>query len=152
MTTAECKVLKTNMQRTDLSSLDLLAQKSLQQYGAIFEFLQSTGLQFGTHSTGHIKKFDETLVELQEMAKQTDQQLTEKLRVVEITENITESLARRTELQEKILVLLKEKISRVNSAKSLLASEMQSIKNGRKALTGYRTNSDHQGRIIDKTS
>jgi len=138
------------MQKTDLNTIDLLLQRSLEQYGEIYELLQTIGPKLDTHLIDHIRKFDETLGGLQKMVQRTDQQLDEKLEVVEVPEIIVEPLARRKVLQEKILVLLKETVSRANSAKSLLASEMQSLKHGRKALNGYKINSSYQTRIIDR--
>jgi len=146
------KHLKAIMQSTDMETLDLLVQRSLQQYGEMFELLQTRGQQLDCHSTDHIQDFNETFTVLQKVAKRTDQKLLEKLKAAEFTESIAGKLARREEMQEKILVLLKETASRANSVKSLLASELQSIKHGRKALSGYKTNPDQQGRLLNKRS
>ena len=140
------------MQKTDLTALELLILQSIEQYGAIYDLLKIDGVNIDSQLSSEISKFDETLRDVQKLAQQTDQQLTDLLKVTKIPQSMEELLARRTELQKEILVLLKNTASRANSVKSLLASEMQSLKQGRKALTGYKTNSDYQGKIIDKTS
>jgi hypothetical protein len=140
------------MQKTDLTTLELLVRQSLEQYGEIYNLLKIAGPKLDSQLSDDVKKFDGTLGGLQKLAQETDRQLTDQLEVFGISETLSEPLSRRTELQEKILVLLKETATRVNSVKSLLAIEMQSLYKGRKALTGYKTNSAYQGRIIDKTS
>lgn len=140
------------MHKTDMATLELLVRESLEQYHEIYDMLRLVGPNLDSQLRDHVKKLDETLGGIQKRAQETDRKLTDQLRVMGISETVAEPLARRTELQEKILVLLKETAARANSVKSLLASEMQSLKQGRKALAGYKTISDYQGRIIAKTS
>jgi len=140
------------MQQSDLTTLELLVRRSLEQYGEIYQLLKMVGSNLGSQLSDDIKKFDETLSGLQRQTQETDRQLTDQLKGLGISETLAEPLARRTELQERILVLLKETATRAHCVKSLLVNEMQSLKQGRKALTGYKTNSDYQGRIINKTS
>lgn len=140
------------MQKSDQTTLELLIAQSLAQYGEIYDLLKVEGPNIDSQLSDGIIKFDEALGGLQNLAQQTDRQLTDQLKIMGFSETIEGSLARRKELQGKVLVLLKETANRANSVKSLLASEMQCIRQGRKALTGYKTNSDYQGRIIDKTS
>jgi len=140
------------MQKPDQATLELLISQSLEQYGEIYDLLKMHGSNINSQLSDGIIKFDETLGGLQNLAQQTDRHLADQLKIMEFSETMEDQLSRRTELQEKVLVLLKETANRANNVKSLLASEMQSIRQGRKALTGYKTNSDYQGRIIDKTS
>jgi hypothetical protein len=141
------------MKSTDMKILDLLVQQSLQQYGEMFELLRTRAQQLDAHATEQINIFNAKYKTLQKEAMRTDQWLLEKLKAVEVTASpLAEMLARRKELQRKILVLLKETASKANIVKSLLANELQSIKRGRKALSGYKTNSDHQGRIVNRRS
>jgi len=140
------------MQKPDQATLELLISQSLEQYGEIYDLLKMHGSNINSQLSDGIIKFDETLGGLQNLAQQTDRHLADQLKIMEFSETMEDQLSCRTELQEKVLVLLKETANRANNVKSLLASEMQSIRQGRKALTGYKTNSDYQGRIIDKTS
>ena len=140
------------MQKIDMTTPELLVRQSLEQYGEIYNLLKITGPKLDSQFSDAINKFDGTLWGLQKTAQETDRQLTDQLRHMGISETLAKPLSRRTELQEKILILLKETATRANCAKTLLASEMQSLHQGRKALNGYKTNTDYQGRIIDKTS
>jgi hypothetical protein len=140
------------MNKTDVTTLDLLVRKSLEQYHEIYDMLKLVGPNLDSQLSNHIKKINEALGGMQKLAQETDRELTDLLRAIGISETVAEPLARRTKLQEKILVLLKETAVKANIVKSLLASEMQSLKKGRKAMDGYKTISDYQGRIIAKTS
>lgn len=137
---------------TDMTTLELLVRESLEQYHEIYDTLKLVGPNLDSQLRDHIKNLDDTLGGKQKRAQETDRELTDQLRVMGISETIVEPLARRAELQEKILILLKETAAKANSVKSLLASEMQTLKQGRKALTGYKTISTYQGRILAKTS
>lgn len=139
------------MQRNDAETLDQLVSQSQQEYGEIFAVLLSLD-QLSSQSTEEIRNFQESLLGLQKVAARTDERITEQLKTALIPNTIKEQLRCRTTLQKNILVRLKETASRANRAKSLLASEMQAIRHGRTALTGYRSNSPHQGRIVNKRS
>lgn len=139
------------MQKNDSVILDQLVRQSQQEYEEIYAVLLSLD-QLDSHSTDDIRNFQEGLLGLQEMAKRTDEKITEKLKSTLISETIAEQLNLRTVLQQNILIQLKVTASRANKVKSLLASEMQVIRHGRNALTGYRINSSRQGGIVDRRS
>ena len=54
-------------------------------------------------------------------------------------------------LQQQILEMNKKIISRINTIKSTLAGEMQSLKHGRKAMNSYGGNHKQAGRLINKS-
>jgi len=139
------------MQRNGSETLDQLVWQSQQEYEKIFAVLLSLD-QLSSQSTEEIRNFQESLLGLQKVAARTDERINEQLKTALITKTIGEQLRCRTTLQQNILVRLKETTSRANIGKSLLASEMQTIRHGRTALTGYRSNSPHQGRIVNKRS
>ncbi|MEA3469212.1 MAG: hypothetical protein U9R57_13445, partial [Thermodesulfobacteriota bacterium] len=82
--------------------------------------------------------------------QQTDQKLIEQVKLSgRFSDSITRSLDQLELLQKEIVLLLQETLPRANSLKSLMASEIHSIKNGRKALNGYKIQEYHQGRIVN---
>jgi len=139
------------MQINDLKILDQLVRQSQEEYEEIYSLLLSLG-QLDSHPPDEIRNFHESLLRLQKTAQRTDDKITKQLKCTSMSKTIAEQLRGRTALQQNILALVKETASRANSVKSLLASEMQVIRHGRNALTGYRSNSPHQGRIVDKRS
>jgi len=140
------------MQRMDPETLDGVVSQSVQEYEEIYLLLLTFGQQLESHGPDDINKFHDSLAGLQRVAQRTDRKLIEQLTSVTNSDTVAEKIDNRFVLQQKILALLKETGIRASSIKSLLASEMQAIKHGRRALSGYKSNSAHQGKIVDKKS
>ena len=49
-----------------------------------------------------------------------------------------------------MLGLIGETVPKADSVKSLLANEMQTLKHGKKALNGYKSQQGQYGRIVNK--
>ncbi len=133
--------------------LKILAVQSLQQQEEMFGLLEGLQQQLAMGSsslTSFIENFNILFSTLQVEIKQTDLSLTAQLRKSDITDATRQLLAGRKTMQENIARLLKESMSTACSVKSLLASEMQSLKAGRKALNGYKNVSGRQGSIINR--
>lgn len=139
-------------QVTELKNSEELVRQSLKQYRDMFDLLNSLSQHLDVQLAENIQQFNEAFSTLHEGAQAVDQELMERLRLTEIPEDMDQYLAQRKSLQEQILRLLKETVPKANSVKALLASEMQFIKHGRTALTGYKTHSLPQGKIVSKKS
>lgn len=144
--------LKMNMNGVDPETPDALVQQSLKQYGQILELLRSLSQYLEAHNTENIQQFNRTFSILHCEAQSIDQKLMERLQETSIPPSINTYLSRRKELQENILQLLKETLPKANGVKTLLASEMVSIKNGRRAMSGYNNSIVTHGRIVNKRS
>ncbi len=136
----------------EFESLDALVVRSINQYTEMIGLLGDLQKQISGNSSDSIEKFNSTFSSLQNQMQQTDQYVNERHNQSEIAGTTQHLLAKRYDLQLKMLNLLKESVvPKATSVKSLLASEMQSLKFGRRAINGYKTVSDNQGRIINRT-
>lgn len=130
-----------------------LVVQSLQQQeemlGLLGELQQQLALG-SNNPTNSIENFNILFSTLQIKMQQTDLQLTAQLHESDIPDTTRQLLARRKTLQEHNVRLLKEAVPKARSVTSLLASEMQSLKAGRRALNGYKNVSDRQGSIVNR--
>jgi len=140
------------MKVTEINTLDSLAQQSLRQHADMVEILRPLPQQLESPSLDTITKFNLIFATLQQEIEIIDKKLNEQLKLATVPEKITQLLGRRKSLQEEILHMLKHTVPKASSVKSLMASEIQSVKKGRKALSGYRMQSDSQGLIVNRTS
>ena len=140
------------MQVTEITTLESLAQHSLKQHIDMIELLRPLQQQLETPSLNTVKQFNSIYSAFQRKIKTTDKALIQQLEMSVFTENITRLLGQRQLLQREILDILGQTVSKASSVKSLMASEMQSVKNGRVALNGYKNQSDRHGRIVNRTS
>lgn len=113
------------------------------------ELLVGLQQKLAEQSTDSIDTFNELFAALQEKTQQTDLDVADLLSQSESSESILHLLGRRASLRDKILGLVKKSMPRARSIKSLLANEMHSLKNGRRALNGYKNVSGNQGKIIN---
>ncbi len=131
--------------------VDALMLQSLDEHFEILGMLKSLQQEIDMHSLAYIEKFNTRFYLLQQQSRETDKKLFEQLPRQDIPENIGQQLDRRKSMQQDILDLLKKTVPKANSVKSLMASEIQDIKHGRKALNGYKTQTNHQGKILNRT-
>ena len=141
------------MQLPENEIVTALVVQSLQQQeemsGLLGELQQQLAL--GANSpTNSIENFNTLFSTLQGKMNETDQQLTAQLRGFDIPDTTRQLLVKRKNMQEANVRLLKEAVPKARSVTSLLASEMQSLKAGRRALGGYKNVSDRQGSIINR--
>lgn len=140
------------MQVTEITTLESLAQHSLKQHIDMIELLRPLQQQLETPSLNTVKQFNSIYSAFQRKIKTTDKALIQQLEMSVFTENITRLLGQRQLLQREILDILGQTVTKASSVKSLMANEMQSVKNGRVALNGYKNQSDRHGRIVNRTS
>jgi hypothetical protein len=140
------------MKISESNTLDSLAERSLKQQMLMVKMLRPLPMELETSSLETITKFNVNFRTLQQEIKITDKKLMQHLKTAAIPDRIIPLLDQRQSLQKEILLLLKHTIPRAGNVKALMASEIQSVKNGRKALSGYKILSEHQGRIVNRTS
>ncbi len=126
------------MEVTEIDTLDLLAQRSLRQHADMVELLRPLQQQLESPSLDTITKFNLVFSALQQEIEIIDKKLIEQLKSAAVPENIAQLLGLRKSLQQEILHMLKHTVPKASSVKSLMASEIKSVKNGRKALNGYK--------------
>jgi len=138
-------------QTADNKKLEQFLDCSISQLQKMIGLLNELNLYLAGQSAELIEQFNESFSDLQEKIKQTDLQLLEILQYGDIPEQSRLSLAKRKSLQAQIVVLLQESsMPRARSVRSLLANEMQSVKTGRRALSGYKKSQGRQGAIINR--
>ncbi|BHH83406.1 hypothetical protein [Desulforhopalus sp. 52FAK] len=139
------------MQDTDNTSVELLCHQSLEQYRAMITLLQSLKGDLQGQSVESITKFNVIFSELQSQIQQTDLKVAQQLNVLQDSSSRVAFLKYRKELQEDMLGLIEKTVPKVTSVKYLLANEMQTVKQGKKALHGYKSQQDRYGRIVNKS-
>ena len=140
------------METTDITPLESLTQHSIRQHIEMVELLRPLQRQLEAPSHETVTRFNILFNSMQREMKITDKQLVEQLKLAVFPINITQLLGRRQLLQKEILQMLKQTSSRAGSVKSLMADEIRSVKNGRKALSGYKIQPERQGKIVNRTS
>ncbi len=140
------------MKETKVNTLDLLVQHSLKQHIDMVELLRPLQRQLETTSLDTVTQFNVIYSAFQKEIKITDNRLVTQLNLETVPDYITQLLDQRQTLQKEILHILRQTVLKASSVKSLMASEIQSVKNGRKALGGYKIQAGHQGRIVNRTS
>jgi len=138
------------IQMTEHETLETLAIQSIDQQEAMIGLLGELHHQLLTQCTDSIEKFNAKFTDLQIKTQQTDLYLVEELSHLDINEKIRQLIARRRDLQKQIVQLLNGSLPKARNIKSLLASEMQSLKAGRRAMNGYKNGSERQGTIINR--
>jgi len=140
------------METTDITPLESLTQHSIRQHIEMVELLRPLQRQLEAPSHETVTRFNILFNSMQREMKITDKQLVEQLKLAVFPINITQLFGRRQLLQKEILQMLKQTSSRAGSVKSLMADEIRSVKNGRKALSGYKIQPERQGKIVNRTS
>jgi hypothetical protein len=132
--------------------IENLIRNSLEQQLSMIHLLESLSQQMDAQSLGVVEKFNTGFPVLQQETQKTDDMLIKQLGSTDIPDHIRQLLKQRNSLQNDILTLLKKIVPKAVSVKSLMASEIRSIKNGRQALSGYKNQTDHQGKIVNRAS
>jgi hypothetical protein len=135
-----------------MENLEPVLIKSIQQYERILDFLQKMDTEIGTAAPSMVLELSESLAYLQGHAMQTDQNLLSQLRKQPALPEAMQSLLNRREYVVKEILILNERIKAKSiGIKSLLGHEMEKMRNGISALSGYRQQQQHQGRIVNST-
>ena len=137
---------------TEDNNISKLLEHSLQQYHEMLNMLKSMTQHIEAQSLPPIEKFNICFHELQQASQQTDTLLQDQVMVKGVPEHLQKHVEDRKLLQQEIVALLQEALPKAKSIKSLMASEMQTLIKGRTALSGYKMQEKHQGRIVNKTS
>ena len=140
------------MKESDIEIVETLIQKSLDQQMKMIHLLKPMSEHVNAHSLGAVEKFNTSFSDLQQETKQTDEILVGHLNSEDVPGTIRQLLEQRNSLQKDVMILLKKILPKAVNAKSLMANEVQSIQNGRKALSGYKNHTAHQGKIVNRSS
>lgn len=133
-----------------MEQLEPVLLQSIQQYERILDFLQKMDGEIGTASPSMVLELSESLAYLQSHATQTDQALFTQLnKQSALTETIQSLLSRRENIVKEILILNERIKAKAIGIKSLLGHEMEKLRNGISALSGYRQQQHNQGRIVN---
>jgi len=136
-----------------MQHLEASIRDSIRQYGHILTLLHTINAEIGTASAEELQGMNTALTALQEQSKHHDQALGSRLNSEPVrTEAINSLLEKRERLIQEILQLNKNATAKAMGVKSLLAHEIGILRNGQSALSGYRPQQRHQGRIVNSTS
>ena len=143
------------MQATETEKLALteLVLKSLHQYREMAELLRTLEKNLAADPAGYVDEFNVSFAELKIKAQYVDKSLLERLKSSgKLDSTIEDYLDERRRLLADISNLLERALPQALSIKTLLQNEMQSLKTGRNALSGYKSNPSGHGRLINKRS
>lgn len=140
-------------QASDHNRLKTLVSESLGQQQGMVDLLRELQRLLSSQSYATLPELNERLGWLQSQTKATDQQLNEAVAAAaSLPPPLPALLERRTALQQQALQLTTSVLSGAKSVKSLLANEMQAIRHGRVALTGYRPAAVRDSRLVNHST
>jgi hypothetical protein len=135
-----------------MEKIEPVLLQSIQQYERILDFLQKMDTEISTAAPSMVLELSESLAYLQGHATQTDQDLLTQLSKQSPLSEAMQSLLNRREYIVKEILILNERIkAKAIGIKSLLGHEMEKMRNGISALSGYRQQQHNQGRIVNST-
>ena len=140
------------MQTTKPLALGELIELSLDQHMEMVALLRNLQHLLDNQSYAGLLTLNEALCSLQDQIRETDSLLLGELTGARIPADLTPLLDRRTSLQKELLQLLSGILPGAKSIKSFLAREMQTLKTGRNALSGYKSQAPRHGVMINSTS
>jgi hypothetical protein len=135
-----------------MEKIETVLLQSIHQYERILDFLQKMDVEIGTAAPSMVLELSESLAYLQGHATETDQTLLTQLRKQPDLPKAMQSLLSRRENVVKEILILNERIkAKAIGIKSLLGHEMEIMRNGISALSGYRQQQHNQGHIVNST-
>jgi hypothetical protein len=135
-----------------MEKLEPVILQSIKQYEHILDFLQKMDAEIGTASPSMVLELSESLAYLQSHATQTDQHILAQLNNKSILPEAMQSLLKKRENVVQNILILNERIkAKAIGIKSLLGYEMEKMRNGISALSGYRQQQHNQGHIVNST-
>lgn len=134
------------------ASLEMLLEYSLQQYESLKGILKQIERGLKKDINGKIAELTKRYIELEKQCRATDSQMTALFDDKDPSSHVMELLQKRGEVQKDIIQLIEEVIPEATRVKSFLASEFETIKKGRNALSGYKSNTSNHGRIVNRSS
>jgi hypothetical protein len=135
-----------------MENIESVLLQSIHQYERILDFLQKMDVEIGTAAPSMVLELSESLAYLQGHATETDQTLLLQLHKQPILPvEVQCLLSRRDYIVKEILALNARIKAKAIGIKSLLGHEMEKMRNGISALSGYRQQQYNQGRIINSS-
>lgn len=126
-------------------------QLSIDLYSAMLGELEKLeNEQFGEQSQPKVTSFNITSSALHQGIRENDQLINSYIISTTPTQSEQKLLNERTNTQRRLVEMINKISSSAQNAKSLLASEIQGLKNGRKALSGYKSSGSASKQLIHR--
>jgi hypothetical protein len=139
--------------KTDMQQFEAIISQSIVQYEVILNFLQKMDKEIGTAAPEELLEFSKELAELQNQAATIDQVLLTQFSMLTARPETLQALIDKRQRIMKEILLVNERITeKASGVKSLIAYEMEKLRNGISAMSGYKQQQNNQGRIVDRTS
>jgi hypothetical protein len=139
--------------KTDMQQFEAIISQSIAQYEVILNFLQKMDKEIGTASPEELLELSKELAELQNQAATIDQVLLTQFSMLTARPETLQALIDKRHRIMKEILLVNERITeKASGVKSLIAHEMEKLRNGISAMSGYKQQQNNQGRIVDRTS
>ncbi|MBU1568836.1 MAG: hypothetical protein KJ630_24825 [Proteobacteria bacterium] len=139
--------------KTETQQLEPILTLSIRQYEDIHDFLQKMDKEIGTASPDDLLESNLSLAYLQSQATEADQVLLPQLSKHSVhTETSQQLIDKREQILKEILLLNEGITKKALGVNSLITHEMEKLRNGISALSGYRRQQNNQGRLVNKTS
>ena len=140
------------MTATAPTTPDALIRLSIDQHHRMAHLLHRLQEELELQAFEKLTELNDELSGIQDQARLVDDELLRCLQGGPPAAALLPLLAQRTALQKDIVALLAAILPGAKSVKSLLADEMQTLKTGRTALSGYKSGTMHQGRLINSAT
>ena len=126
---------------------------SIQQYENILKHLQIMDGEVGVAFPDELLKMGESLVDLQNLATQTDENLLQSFKRNTSPDTTIQHLINKRRHLIGDILLLNERIAiKASGIKCLIAHELGKLQNGLSALSGYKQHQQTSGRIVNSSS
>lgn len=137
----------------DSYALGPALEDSIRQYQRILDYLAYMDHEIDGNSEIQSQSMVESLEELQREARELDSVLLPILNEeVLLGEQVRSGFSRREEVIRKVILINAEIERKAQGAQSLLAHELETLRHGQKAISGYKPQQSSGGRIVNSTS
>jgi hypothetical protein len=132
--------------------LETALQRSIERYRQMIGLLGSIEQEVGTASDEGLRQMNTLLLETQNEVSAADRLIMEYSKAdTALPVSIRNLLAEREKLVGDVLLLNRNVTIKAMGVRSLLAHEIGTLRNGKTALSGYRSPQHNQGRIVNRS-
>lgn len=128
-----------------------LLEQSVEQYSSILAYTNTLPALLSNPDMKNIQTYCGHLSDLQNEASRTDEAINSLLKKEDSDLESSPAFQKRRDLMSEIIRHNDLLFPRIAGKMAIISSELDKIKEGRTAMTGYKPNLDGSGKIINKT-
>lgn len=133
-----------------MNELERLLKQSIEQYNGILDYTDTLPALLSNPDIKNIQNYCGGLRDLQNEASRTDEDINALIKEKKITLDSNPAFQKRRELMRAIITHNDLLFPRIAGKMAIISSELDKIKDGMTAMTGYKPNLNGSGKIINK--